>query len=337
MPEQDIGVASAVGLQATVFDDKGECFDGGDTVAAVVEVFEEREDEQHGLAVGEHEGLGRDHRDRGLGRMGVEVVGDFGQRGVLAGQNHYVAVVVVQVVDLMPYRLEDVGIERLGIGEGDAHIAAVLDGQLPEVGLFGGAVADIEPLQLGVGREGALDYRLEEAIVELDNVGQGAVVGLQRIDAIEVLVLQQLAASVGTVDLGQLDELAHIALTETVDSLLAVAHHERLRARLGGAWPEVVGHCLVEERDEVLPLQLAGVLELVDQVVIVVASNAFVDERCRLANHFVRNALVEFRDVDYLVLIVVVVLDLADAVEQRQRVEVGQQQLAGVVLRQAVV
>ena len=150
-------------------------------------------------------------------------------------------------------------------------------------------------------------------------------------------MLQQLAASVGTVDLGQLDELAHIALTETVDSLLAVAHHERLRARLGGAWPEVVGHCLVEERDEVLPLQLAGVLELVDQVVIVVASNAFVDERCRLAHHFVRNALVKFRDVDYLVLIVVVVLDLADAVEQRQRVEVGQQQLAGVVLRQAVV
>ena len=95
------------------------------------------------------------------------------------------------------------------------------------------------------------------------------------------------------VNQGKIDDLAHFTVTPAVDGLLAVADdHAHV----------VVGQVVVNQRHEILPLQYGGVLKLVDEEVLEMFSDPFIDERHGEIAHDLVDALVEFGDMDNLFL-----------------------------------
>ena len=106
------------------------------------------------------------------------------------------------------------------------------------------------------------------------------------------------AAVDGVVHMGQGYELPDVALAEAVDGLFAVAHHE---GGVAGA------HTVLQQGDEVLPLQTRGVLEFVNKIVVIAVANALVDEGDGFVLHHLGDALVELGDMDDFVLLGIVV------------------------------
>ena len=253
---------------------------------------------------------------------------------VAASQHHDVALAVSllrhQPHDGLAYLLID-GVGVASVDEDHAHMP--LDGAtrrqaLPQFGMsVGVGGANIYPLRHRVaGKRLALQEPREERIVEIHDARRGAVVGVQGHKTVVALGGQRLAMERRhALHLRQRHKLAHVALTETVDGLLAVAHHQRLVA---------LADAVLQQRHQVVPLQHRRVLELVNQEVVVAVAQALVDERRGLVAHNTINQTVEFREMHHLVLLAVEVELMLQLAQQGQRIEVLQQQRAGVVVAQ---
>ena len=255
--------------------------------------------------------------------VGREVVGDFGEGAVVAGEDGDVAEGVALVVD----EGEDVGEHfvpegGVTVGEGPESgldVAAFLDGLLCEGGR--GTVADVDVVEFGVVGEAGSDSPLEEAVVEIDNGLGSAVVAVELLDGADAGLFEE-AAMEGVVDMGEGDELRDIALSEAVDGLFAVADDE------GGVSG---GDTVFEEGDEILPLEAGGVLEFIDKIIVIVVADALVDEGGGLGLDDLGDALVELRDMDDFVFFGIECYELVEFVEKGDGVEVFEEELAGVV------
>ena len=148
---------------------------------------------------------------------------------------------------------------------------------------------------LQIGRQFGI-RRLEEGIVKVDDLGKGAVVGIQVLEGKIILqillILQECRIVFGlAIDLRQTHDLLHLATAETIDGLLAVAHHHAHIA---------IGQAIVDQRQEIMPLQDGSILELVHKQMTEMLADAFIHERNRKIAHHRIEQLVELRDVHYL-------------------------------------
>ena len=145
---------------------------------------------------------------------------------------------------------------------------------------------------LQIGRQVGI-HRLEESIVEPDDLGKGAVVGIQVLECKIVLqillILQERHIVFGlAIDLRQTHDLFHLTTAETIDGLLAVAHHHAHIA---------IGQAVVDQGQEVLPLQDGSILKLIHKHMTEMLADAFIYEGNREIAHHCVEQLVELRDV----------------------------------------
>ena len=102
-----------IGLQASTLDGEMQHIESSIAVARVVYVFQCTLEQEDSLAVGQDKRLGTDHRHRFVAGIGDEMVGNADKCVVLACKDHYVAIGIVEVVDLMANGSEDGGTDVL--------------------------------------------------------------------------------------------------------------------------------------------------------------------------------------------------------------------------------
>ena len=158
-------------------------------------------------------------------------------------------------------------------------------------------------LSLRFGEVFLVGTEFEEAVVEIHDVSERTVVGLQlrEVEMVYQVVLINIESLVliGLFeDFGQADDLSHLAVSPTVNRLFSIADHHA---------HAVVRQVVVEQGNEVLPLQHRSVLELIDEEMGVTLAELLVDERHGEVAHHVVDSLVEFRDVHHLLLADIVV------------------------------
>ena len=293
---------------AAYFIEQQQHLQGRHTVLVVVEIGQRFLEQKHNFTVGKDEGFGCLQTERRILYIVAQIVANIHQRSVVACQHQDVAILVVQVVDLMSDGRQYLLIELFGGYKADAHPSSRFDGLLHQLHPAG-LVAQVDLLQLRVVGEMVAHRPFEKAVVELHHVAPRAIVAHEVLhdgvgDGHRVLFVE--------LHLWQANKLAHIALPKTVDSLLGVAHHQRDVALAGGA---AMRHSLINQGIEIVELHAARVLKLVDEVTKIATADTFVDERGRLVGNHVGDAFVELRDMDTLVFSIIVTLDNTYSVE----------------------
>ena len=251
---------------------------------------------------------------------------------LVAAQYHDVLLAVAllrhQPHDGLPDVLVDL-LGLLGVGEGHldmSHRRLPVGQALHQLGLAAIGRTHIYLLRQRIVGEGLLFQQpSEEAVVELHHTRGGAVVDVEVHTAVVALGGQRGAVQRHALHTRQGHELAHVALAEAVDGLLAVAHHQTLVA---------LRHAVLHQRHQVVPLQHRGVLELVNQEMVVAVAQALIDEGRRLLAHYLVYQTVELRQVHHLVVLGIEAQLLAELAQQGHRVEVLEQQRARVVVAQ---
>ena len=142
---------------------------------------------------------------------------------------------------------------------------------------------------------------LKESIVKIDHIRKRAVIGVQILEGeivLHILLIlhkSRLAFILGqSVNLGQIDDLLHLATAETINGLLAITHHH---AHLSGS------QTIVNQRQKVLPLQNRGILKLVYKHMAEMLANALIHKGNRKITHHGIEQFVELRNVNHFFLI----------------------------------
>ena len=188
-------------------------------------------------------------------RMGVEPSGQLANLLVEARQDGDAALGHA-AVEQLTYLYGHLGGHLVGVGLDYPHASSFLAGQalLPDVGV------GVDKICIA---QAPHEVR-EESAVEIDYLPAAAAVYRERLR----LRLSRLHVHI---DLPRHD--VGIAVAPAVDGLLDVAHDEALMAAC---------RVLLQQRAEVIPLQAARVLELVDEYVVYLCARLLVDE-CRVA------------------------------------------------------
>ena len=153
--------------------------------------------------------------------------------------------------------------------------------------------------------------RVEESVVEVDDVALGTIVGVEVLLTYDVRVVMFVET---------LQELP-VAIAPTVDALLDVTDDEA---------PVLVGDAVVEQNLEVGPLHGRGVLELIDHDIAQLSAYLLVDERRVLLVDEVVEQLLRVGERVVVVVGVDVVDLLLDTSEESQLVDVLQREVDGV-------
>ena len=152
-----------------------------------------------------------------------------------------------------------------------------------------------------------LGSRLEETVVEDDNVLLRPIVGVEGLHLELFFGMRKLALNVV--------EQSPVARAPAIDALLDVAHDEVAAA---------AAHGLAKQHLEILPLHRTGVLELVDHHMVELCANLLEDERRVAAVDERVEQLLGVAEQEAVALLVELAHLLLDAVEQSQLTKIAQ-------------